>query len=313
MTRFIPLLGCLILVLILCACGPSPEQIDSTRTQIAAEILASQTAESANRTLVAAEVYASQTADAPTAPETLPTTPEPTRTPAPTKTTRPIDTLTESPTDTPLAQPDAVITAPNLSLYDGPGNEFNTLDTLLQGDELEVIGQFSNCTWLKVIAPDATEGWVNGHIAYLQMNLACETIPAGTFRPQTGTMIVDRRTQMGDGELRVENGTTNDGVIILTDLIEEPVVAFYMRGGSDFSLTAVPDGDYIVFFSTGQDWDGEQKQFSTVWSYERFADTLNFTTSSTQYTIWTLKLHPTVGGEGKTEPVDPDQFPSLNE
>jgi hypothetical protein len=36
---------------------------------------------------------------------------------------------------------------------------------------------------------------------------------------------------------------------------------------------------------------------------------MKFTTTSRQYTIWSVSLNPVAGGNASTSGVDPDQFP----
>lgn len=286
------------------ACGLSPEAETAARTRIAGEIHATQTADSTNRTQIAWEVFATQTARA-----VLSITP----TPHFSSTPRLQPSLTSLPSDTPGTLPDAVVTAPNLALKEGPGYDYTSLGTLLQGDELHVTGQYGDCAWIQVIGPDDQEGWVNAHIAYLQLNVTCSDVPVGNFRPLNGEIIIDRRETVGEGTLTVENGTLWDGLIILADLEKQSLVAFYIHSEKEVTLGGIPDGEYILFFSTGEDWNTAGKSFSKPLDFKRFEDTLLFRTTKTQYTIWSLTLHPVVGGEAATESVNPEDFPSLEE
>lgn len=73
----------------------------------------------------------------------------------------------------------------------------------------------------------------------------------------------------------------------------------------------IPDGEYYVYFSTGADWDAVDYRFTSDAAYQKFEDTFAYETNSQKYTVWTITLHPVEGGTGGTEPVSPDEFPSL--
>jgi hypothetical protein len=42
--------------------------------------------------------------------------------------------------------------------------------------DLLVIGQVNNCSWLHVIAPDGSEGWVSGAAKFVRLNQGCGAI-----------------------------------------------------------------------------------------------------------------------------------------
>jgi hypothetical protein len=112
----------------------------------------------------------------------------------------------------------------------------------------------------------------------------------------------------GYGELTVENGTAQDGVVILT-LNDEPVVSFYIRSGDSYTLKGIRDGVYYIYFSTGTDWNGQA--FLTNPSYKKFEDAFEFKTGATTYTIWSVTLHGVVGGTAGAENVAPSEFPAV--
>jgi len=137
------------------------------------------------------------------------------------------------------------------------------------------------------------------------------SLPDSVYRPETGEIILDRRPAGGSGELEVENGGNVDGLVVVVDLSDIALTAFYIRYGSTYTLNGIPDGVYRIYFSTGEAWDGLAKAFSISYSYERFDDLLDFATTASQYTIWTLTLQPVVGGDAQTSSVDPADFPEI--
>lgn len=135
---------------------------------------------------------------------------------------------------------------------------------------------------------------------------ATTNVPLGTLRPLTG--VIKSNQGSGNGELTVENGTSRDGVVILT-LSNNPVLAIYIRSGDSFTMRGIQDGTYHVYFSTGSDWNG--KAFTTAPTYEKFEDALEFITGSTTYTTYSLTLQPVAGGNAATDSVDENEFPGI--
>lgn len=125
----------------------------------------------------------------------------------------------------------------------------------------------------------------------------------------------DTGQRSGPGELSIDNGTRFDGVAVLALSNDAPVMAVYIRSGESFTVTGIRDGIYYLFFTTGEDWDGDEALFTKNPRFQRFEDLLSFETTTTalgtQYTIWDVTLHPTVGGTAETLPLRPDQFPDL--
>lgn len=300
-------LGTWLLAALSAGCGMSPQEEAAARTQIAGNILGTQAAEAAARTRIAAEVFALQTAAVPTPTRTH--TPLPTSTPTQTPTLTPLPTAT--PTPPPL--PDAVISAEALPVYEGPSIDYDPLGALPTGMKVEVLGQLDDCAWLKIQAPEGLQGWVSGHTINLKLNLECAEIPLGAYRPLNGAVLVDQRgsTAGALGELSVENGTQDDGLVVLTYLDETPLLAFYVRAGQKYTLKKIPDGNYWVYLASGTGWDAAARRMERVWTYQRFEETFPFETRGNTYTIWTITLHPVEGGTGRTEPVDPESFPDL--
>lgn len=175
------------------------------------------------------------------------------------------------------------------------------------GDELRVVGQYSNCDWLKVITSRQGEGWVSGGSTYVQLQIPCDTIPPGTFRPLT--TIIKRTVWNGEGQMTIQNDDVRDAFVVLTSLNKQPVVAGYVRTGESLLITGIPDGAYYLYFSTGNEWNGETSSFTEIASSERSEDEFLFTTTYTNYSSWEVTLYPASGGNTATEYVNPEAFP----
>lgn len=229
----------------------------------------------------------------------------------PTSTPRPAPSAT--PTEVPVIMPDAIVKAASLDVYDGPSTANERTSSLSMGQELKITGQYDSCAWLKGMAADGSEGWVNADPANLEFNLGCSEVPTGTYRPVNGAILDDQRGNTANflGELEVENGTADDGLVVITQMDDSAVVAFYVRAESSFTLTGIPDGDYWVYIASGQGWNETTHQMASVVDYERFEDMFPFETDASSYTIWSITLHPVPEGQAETEPVDPADFPDL--
>ncbi len=247
-------------------------------------------------------------------------TPKPTRTPRPTNTKAPTATSPPQPTnipgpttipgptntpapppDTPVPpMPDVLVLTP-LELRDGPAWNYGVLGNSEANQPVQPIGAYGNCSWLQVRTPNQVAGWVPNEGGNIQLNVACETIADGIFRPFTGLI---RNTQ-GDGlgELGISNQTGQDGVVVLATQDNQTVISAYIRDGDSFRMTGIRDGTYVIFFSTGANWNGNQAKFTANVSNQRFDDLLPYSTDGGSYTIWEVTLHGVAGGTASTSGV----------
>lgn len=240
----------------------------------------------------------------------IPQTPLATYTPYPTYTPFPTATLPPVP-PSPTPGPDAIVVAPTLNVMDGPGENYPVTGQVIQAEEVRVMGQYASCQWLKVTTPAQMTGWITGDSSALHLQVPCDAIPQGTFRPTSGNLKIPASS--GEGRLTVENGTSSDGVVALAPSINpsEAIMAAYVRSGETYELVGIPDGVYVLFFATGSEWNGDEGRFTMDAQFQRFDDTFEYTTTSLNYTIWEITLHPVSGGTARTDEVPPDQFPTI--
>jgi hypothetical protein len=124
----------------------------------------------------------------------------------------------------------------------------------------------------------------------------------------TGTML--KRPGGGSGHLTITNGGGVDAVVTMTPFgLPRSVVTVYLRSKGTFTVTGIPDGRYTVYVTSGNDWDSPARVFTRGCNFTRFDDRFDFTTTSSQYTIWRITLHAATGGNARTSGVDPDSFP----
>ena len=68
-----------------------------------------------------------------------------------------------------------------------------------------------------------------------------------------------------------------------------------------------------MFFSAGSDWDTAARTFGRNCSFSKFADPMRFrTTRDARGIYWQnfrITLQPVIGGNARTDDVDPDEFP----
>lgn len=121
-------------------------------------------------------------------------------------------------------------------------------------------------------------------------------------------------SRTGRGELTIDNGGDQDAVVSLA-MNKNPSFSVYVRNGSKYTVKGIRDGTYETFFTTGVDWDPQNRTFTRDRTFQRFDDTLNFTTTKTateiRWSTWTITLHSVIGGTANTSEVNPNDFPAL--
>ena len=131
-----------------------------------------------------------------------------------------------------------------------------------------------------------------------------------------GTMITEL-SRIGNGTLKIDNGTTHDAVIkVVDERAAKIVVAFYVCAGRVAQIEHIPDGDFRVLFAGGMDWDADVGNFTRDKAFAKFDEALDFVTTRTtkgyevykKYSVFTLTLHAVLNGNAKTTNVDEEEF-----
>jgi hypothetical protein len=133
--------------------------------------------------------------------------------------------------------------------------------------------------------------------------------PTLTRRLATGTVIKQTGAMNGEGELTVENGLDLDAVAVLSQ--GSWLLAVYVRNNSSHTITGIPDGNYELFFTLGEDWDAGQGAFTRRRDLSRFEESFPFTSTPTTYSVWSVTLHAVPGGTASSQDVPESQFPNL--
>jgi hypothetical protein len=135
-------------------------------------------------------------------------------------------------------------------------------------------------------------------------------------RLANGTIIAGLHLD-GNGTLEIDNGTANDAVIKVVDQrTHRALEACYILAERKVSIGHVPDGEILVYFASGSDFDSSLGGFTRDKGFSKFVDALAFTTEvlptadgiNTQSTTFTLTLHPVANGNAKTSAVDEAEF-----
>ncbi|SPL96524.1 unnamed protein product [[Actinomadura] parvosata subsp. kistnae] len=131
---------------------------------------------------------------------------------------------------------------------------------------------------------------------------------AALARPRNGTILYDRISG-GQGRLKIRNGLSQDGVVILVRG-RTKAISIYVRARSTATVTDVRDGTYRIYFTTGTHFSRSKGRFTRNAVYQRFNDKLKYRTTATRIPGWSLTLNPVRGGNAGTSSVNPKDFPA---
>jgi DNA-directed RNA polymerase subunit M/transcription elongation factor TFIIS len=146
-----------------------------------------------------------------------------------------------------------------------------------------------------------------------------EGVPKPDRRPTkynslpTGTRIQEDAGTNGNGELTVENGTTEDAVARLFEVgTDQTVRWFFAQAGTSAHVTRIPQGIYRLTFTTGLNWDESQDAFSWHPSYSEFERTFEYKeqrdSERVQYKQISVTLNPVAFGNVSTKAITREEF-----
>jgi hypothetical protein len=126
-----------------------------------------------------------------------------------------------------------------------------------------------------------------------------------------GTRPVDRRGGApGDGVLRATNAGGTDAVLLLAKG-GAVVVSLAVDAGRSAQVDGIPDGDYDLYYTTGQDWDADLGVFARHCAAYRFTTPTGFHTRAvpggSEYTVQDIDLDtPDAAAGSGAAATDPD-------
>ena len=71
----------------------------------------------------------------------------------------------------------AEVQVPTLNVRSGPGTNFSRVGAVNRGDQLLILGQVNDCSWLNVTTPNGTAGWTAGTAQFVSIDAPCSRIP----------------------------------------------------------------------------------------------------------------------------------------
>jgi hypothetical protein len=121
--------------------------------------------------------------------------------------------------------------------------------------------------------------------------------------------VLKRGDKRGSGKLEIENNGAGDIIVSLTPVGAAAHTVVYVTGGGKYTVSNIRDGKYDIFVAAGSDWDAASRTFARDCAFEKFDEPLDYSTTSRQYTVWTITLGAGLGGNSSSSDVTPDAFP----
>lgn len=134
--------------------------------------------------------------------------------------------------------------------------------------------------------------------------------PVASPRPANGAILRRLSSSKGGlGELSINIDTGTDAILKLVRSGESKAsVVVYIRSNSTARVTGIRDGVYRVIYARGRDYYAQQATFLSDLSCKEFDESLTYTTTSTTYWTYSLKLYGVIGGNASTSPVSDGSF-----
>lgn len=184
-----------------------------------------------------------------------------------------------------LPPPLAVVTVPRLNVRSGPGLENNPVAVALEGQQLQVVGEFGSCRWLQIIRDDGSLAWVSGLDIYVRFTTPCNVVQNFQFAPPSDQpasgQTIDSVPAPDDTNNNVANeaaapaATSREqlgcfvfqnplGVVVtitLTDATTNVGNTFGVEPRTDFEQCFIP-GQYTYTLDAPPPWESTNGQIS---------------------------------------------------
>jgi len=133
--------------------------------------------------------------------------------------------------------------------------------------------------------------------------------------PATGTRCEEDIGTNGHGELTVENGTSEDAVVRLSESdieADQTLRCFFVQAHSTGRVARIPEGTYRLTFMTGLNWVESEDVFSWQPSYSEFQRAFDFSerrdSEGVQYHSISVTLHAVPLGNVRTRAITREEF-----
>jgi hypothetical protein len=129
----------------------------------------------------------------------------------------------------------------------------------------------------------------------------------------TGTPFCDGDETGGKGVLEIENGTPEDAALRLYDVSTKRIVrCLFVKTHESLQVTGIPEGAYVLKYSTGLDWQVESRAFRWLPSYSQFDRQLVYSEEhigdDIRYHEIKVTLQPVIGGNVRAVPISREEF-----
>lgn len=129
----------------------------------------------------------------------------------------------------------------------------------------------------------------------------------------TGTRIEGDNGTGGHGKLTVENGTTEDAVVRVSDATTDQTVRwFFVKAHNSAHLSRIPQGSYRLTYTTGLNWVESDDAFSWQPTYNEFERTLDYAeqrnSEGVQYHTISVSLNSVLFGNVRTRTITREEF-----
>jgi hypothetical protein len=151
------------------------------------------------------------------------------------------------------------------------------------------------------------------HAASLDSAKTLDPRPKHYHSLPSGTRLSDDVGMDGHGKLSISNQTDLDAVARLYDRSTlETVRWFFVRADSSCIVNSIPQGEYILAYTTGLDWDDSEDVFRWNPSYHEFETAINYSeetdTNGVRYHEISITLHPVMGGNVRAKSISRADF-----
>ena len=119
-------------------------------------------------------------------------------------------------------------------------------------------------------------------------------VPQATADPNRSLRngaTIKSSTSTAPNRMIIKNPTSLDVVASVAPTGTRTALAiFYVSAGQDATYIGIPNGNYDLYFTRGQDWDTASTAFTRQCAYYEEPKTFDFATTSTTYTVWTVTV-----------------------
>jgi hypothetical protein len=168
------------------------------------------------------------------------------------------------------------------------------------------------------VPPDGKNSFAEAHS---EQSHSASSVSANTLDPRpkhyhslpSGTRLGDDIGVGGRGKLSISNRTNLDAVARLYDRSTlETVRWFFVKANGSVTVISIPQGDYVLAYTTGLDWVDSEDAFRWNPSYHEFETAINYSeqaeTDGIRYHEISVTLHPVMGGNVRTKPISRADF-----